>query len=78
MPSNQNRVFDIFTSARHTRRVRSVDRRRRRSANRIYERRVQPLVSVNNEDTLNRITNLPTQITNNLLTYEFFNGSPFI
>ncbi len=43
-----------------------------RTGYRRYQRRVRP-----NQDTLNRITSLPQQLSDNLLIYEFFNGSPF-
>ncbi len=61
-----------------TRSLRNINQRRhkrQRNVNRVYQRCVQ---KINNEDTLNRIENLPTQITNDTLINEFFNGSSFI
>ncbi|RGB34479.1 hypothetical protein C1646_760496 [Rhizophagus diaphanus] len=50
--------------------------RRQRNINRIY-RRYQRNASANNEDTMNRIMNLPPQITNDQSIYQFFNGFSF-
>ncbi|GES98170.1 hypothetical protein GLOIN_2v1489642 [Rhizophagus clarus] len=50
--------------------------RRQRNINRIYRRYLRN-ASTNNEDTMNRIMNLPPQITNDPLIYQFFNGFSF-
>lgn len=60
--------------------LRNVNQRRwnrlQRYRNRIFRRYNGP---INNEDTLNRIAQLPIQqITNDPLINQFFNGSPFI
>lgn len=50
-------------------------RQKRKNIDRIYKRRAR--VSVNNEDTLNRIAQLPLQITNDPFASQLFHGSPF-
>ncbi len=50
--------------------------RRQRNVDRTHRRGVQEVI--NNEDTLNRIGNLPTQIVSDPLIHGFFNGSSFI
>ena len=52
---------------------RNIRHKRQRNANRICQRRVQ---TINNETTLDRITNLPTQVTSDPLIHEFFSGIP--
>ena len=49
--------------------------RKKRIINKIYLRRNN--VSVNNEDVLNRIANLPQQTSDNSLIHQFFNGVSF-
>ncbi|RIA98884.1 hypothetical protein C1645_812203 [Glomus cerebriforme] len=77
-------VLPLFIN--NVRSTRNVYQRRRnqlarqRYANRIYRRvrrHTQLNVSINNEDILNRIVNLPLQTTNDPLINQFFNGSPF-
>lgn len=46
--------------------------RRKRIINRTYRRRNN--TSINNDDVLNRISNLPQQVTDNPLIFQFFNG----
>ncbi|PKY24255.1 hypothetical protein RhiirB3_527081 [Rhizophagus irregularis] len=59
---------------RHTSHISRL--RRQRNVSRIY-RRHQRNASANNEDTMNRIMNLPPQITNDQSIYQFFNGFSF-
>ncbi|CAI2180206.1 11599_t:CDS:2 [Funneliformis geosporum] len=72
MSSNQNRTFNSFTptinnsgllEASLSRNANQRRRRKQRSANRIYERRIQLVAHIDNEETLSRIINLPMQIT---------------
>jgi uncharacterized membrane protein YfhO len=68
-----------------TRSSRSINQRQRhsqlrprqRNINRMY-RRYQRNASANNDDTINRIMNLPPQIANDPLIHQFFNGFSFI
>ncbi|CAB5378502.1 unnamed protein product [Rhizophagus irregularis] len=79
-------VFTLFTNnfgspiaqlSRSINQRRHNQLRRRRIINRSYQR-YRRNASINNEDTLNRIANLPRQITNDPLIQQFFNGSSFI
>jgi len=56
----------------YQRRQQNMNKRNRRNSRiyRIYQRHI------NNQDTLNRITNLPRQFSVNPLIDEFFNGTP--
>ncbi len=59
--------------------TRILRRRRRRNRNpRLSQRHIQHNTFINNQDALNRIANITTQSTNDLLINEFFNGSSFI
>ncbi|GES98006.1 hypothetical protein GLOIN_2v1869416 [Rhizophagus clarus] len=57
---------------------RNINQRRRHGQNGRRRNWRQSNVSINNEDTLDRISNLSRQITNNPLIDQFFNGSSFI
>ena len=46
--------------------------------NRQYGRKQRRVQLIDNKDTLNRIASLSTQITNDPLINDLFNGSPFI
>ena len=82
MSLNQNRlinitpVIDIIDNGQTpgTRYLRKRRFRRQRNVNR---RNIQLNASINSE-TLNRITNLPRQITNDSILNQFFNGYPLI
>ncbi|CAG8444624.1 7485_t:CDS:2 [Funneliformis caledonium] len=83
MSSNQNRQF--FTSIINmdrllgTQHSRSVNQRRRRRVNRLGLNTYQIRnVLTNNRDTLDRIVNLSTQTSSDLLINQFYNGSSFI
>jgi hypothetical protein len=55
-------------------------RRRRQSQlrkQRIANKKNQKPITINNEDTLNRIANIPQQVTNDPLIFQFFNGFTF-
>ncbi len=61
---------------------RKHNQRRQQNVNRVnripyqrYQRRVRPIN--NQQDTLNRIVNLPQQFINDPQVDQFFNGSPF-
>ena len=80
MSSNNNNI--IITSQINNggiRRPGENQLRRQRNASRIYRTYIQFInTPINNKDTLNRIENLPRQITDdNILIHQFFNGSSF-
>ena len=77
MSSNQSRPINVREIS-ETRHPRIVSQRRLRRQQRIADRIYRRLnVSINNEDMLNRITNLSRQITNESLVNQFFNGFAF-
>ena len=63
---------------RQQNRMRQPNVLRQRNINRTYRRRQPNAPSINNQETLNRIANLPQQVTNDPLINQFFNGSSFM
>jgi hypothetical protein len=78
MSSNQNGPpFNNNVDRRNVNnRERQIQLMRRRIFNKLYQK-CSKLTPVGNQDTLNRIANIPPQNTNNDTINQFFNGFSF-